>query len=183
MSTGSTPIATDREQAVSALQRSLDTFLKTMEPVPESASGAKLNDGSWTILEVAEHIAVSEHGMFRGIEVSGEKTTPTDFGFDERIIVGSANRETKRTAPERAHPKGRWKSLAECVEAFKQARIRTLEFAKSAEGLRGKEVQHPLFGPVDGHQCLLIMAGHTERHTLQIEEIKASAAYQAVVNA
>jgi hypothetical protein len=179
MSTASTQIS-DREQALSALQKSLDFYLKTITSIPECASGAKLKDSSWTILEVAEHIAVAEHGMFRGIEVSSEKRTPTDYEFDQRIITGGANRETKRLAPERAHPKGRWKSLAECVEAFKQARIRTIEFAKTAEGLRGKEVQHPLFGPVDAHQCLLIMAGHTERHALQIEEIKNTAAYKNV---
>jgi hypothetical protein len=114
-------------------------------------------------------VAVAEHGMFRSIETSTEKTTPPDYGFDQKIIAGLRNPEIKRQAPERAHPKDRWKTLAQCAEAFRQARVRTLEFAKGTEDLRGKLVQHPLLGPVDAHQCLLIMAGHAERHALQIE--------------
>jgi hypothetical protein len=182
MSMGSAQTVTDREQAVAALRKSLDAYLKTMASVPESAGSARLNDGSWTILEIAEHVAAAEHGMFRSIELSAEKTTPPDYTLDQKIIAGITNREIKRMAPERAHPKGRWKTIGECVEAFQQGRTRTLEMAKSAEGLRGRLVQHPLVGPVDAHQCLLIMAGHAERHAAQVEEIKTSAAYRAAVN-
>jgi hypothetical protein len=179
MSTSSTQTASDRQQAVAALQKSLDTYLKTISSVPECNCAAKLSDGCWSIIEVAEHVAVAEHGMFRSIEISTEKTAPPDYALDQKILAGGTNREIKRMAPERAHPKGRWKTLAECAEAFRQARVRTIEFAKTAEGLRGKLVQHPLLGPVDAHQCLLIMAGHAERHALQIEEIKNSEAYNS----
>jgi hypothetical protein len=172
-----TQTGNDREQAVAALQKSLETYLKTINSVPECNCAAKLSEECWSIIEIAEHVAVAEHGMFRSIEISTEKTTPPDFALDQKILLGGTNREIKRMAPERAHPKGRWKTLAECAEAFRQARVRTLEFANSAEGLRGKLVQHPLLGPVDAHQCLLIMAGHAQRHALQIEEIKNSAAY------
>jgi hypothetical protein len=178
MSSTSTQIVNDREQAVAALQKSLDDYLATLASVPEYKGDAKLNNEGWSIIEVAEHVAAAEHGMFRSIEISTEKTTPTDFTLDQKIIAGGTNRETKRMAPERAHPKGRWKTLAECAEAFRQTRLRTIEFAKTAEGLRGKLVQHPLLGPVDAHQCMLIMAGHAQRHALQIEEIKNSAAYK-----
>jgi hypothetical protein len=173
----SAPTATEREQLVVALEKSLNAYLATITSVPESAAGVKLREECWSILQIAEHVAVAEHGMLRSIELSTEKSTPPDYSFDQKIIAGGLNRENKRQAPERAHPKGRWQTLAEATEAFKSARGRTLEFARSAEGLRGKLVQHPLIGPVDGHQCLLIMAGHAQRHALQIEEIKKSAAY------
>jgi hypothetical protein len=175
MSSTSAQTVNDREQAVAALQKSLDLYLKTIASVAECDCTAKLNDDCWSIVEVAEHVAVAEHGMFRMIELSTEKTTPPDYVLDEKIVLGGTNRETKRQAPEKSHPKGRWKTLAECVDAFRQARVRTLEFARNAEGLRGKLVQHPALGPMDAHQCLLVMATHAERHALQIEEIKASA--------
>jgi hypothetical protein len=179
MSSTSTQTVNDREQAVAALQKSLEIYLKTISSVPECNCATKLSAGCWSIVEVAEHVAVAEHGMFRSIEMSTQKTTPPDFALDQKILAGGTNREVKRMAPERAHPKGRWKTLAECAEAFRQARVRTIEFAKSAEGLRRKLVQHPLLGAVDAHQCLLIMAGHAERHALQIEEIKNSEAYNS----
>ena len=181
MSTTSTQTVTDRQQAVAALQGSFDTYLKAISSIDECNSAAKLSDGCWSVLQIAEHVAAAEHGMFRAIELSTDKSTPPDYAADPKIAADAANRENKFQAPERAHPKGRWKTLAECTEAFKQARLRTIDFAKTAEGLRGKLIQHPLFGPVDAHQCLLIMAGHAERHALQIEEIKQGAAYVAAV--
>jgi len=179
MSSSPAQTVTDREQAVTALQRSLDVYLRTIFSVSEESCRAKLNDECWSIIEVAEHVAVAEHGMYRIIELSTEKTTPTDYVLDKKIVLGGTNRETKRLAPEKSQPKGRWKTLAECADAFRQARVRTLEFAKTAEGLRGKLVQHPALGPMDAHQCLLVMAVHAERHALQIEEIKNSEAYKS----
>jgi hypothetical protein len=179
MSSTSPQTVNDREQAVAALQKSLDVYLKTITSVSEEDCHSKPNADCWSIIEVAEHVAVAEHGMYRMIEVSTAKTTPTDYVLDKKIVLGGTNRETKRQAPEKSQPKGRWKTLAECVDAFRQARVRTLEFAKTAEGLRDKLVQHPALGPMDAHQCLLVMAVHAERHALQIEEIKNSEAYKS----
>src|SRR3954447_10530894 len=159
MSSTSAQTVNDREQAVAALQKSLDLYLKTISSVAECDCTAKLSDDCWSIIEVAEHVAVAEHGMFRMIELSTEKTSPPDYTVDQRILSGGTNREMKRQAPEKSAPKGRWKTLAECKDAFKQARMRTLEFAKNTEGLRRKLVQHPALGPMDAHQCLLVMAG------------------------
>jgi len=49
-----------------------------------------------------------------------------------------------------------------------------LEFIKNAdlEDLRNHVSDSPA-GPTDAYQSLLFLAGHTARHTLQIEEVKA----------
>ncbi|HWR13858.1 MAG TPA: DinB family protein [Terriglobales bacterium] len=170
--------ATERDQLLALLDQSTQVYLNTISSVPAAAVNVKPTPECWSILEVAEHIAVAEHGMYRAIELAAEKTTPTDYDVDQKIILGGANREFKFQAPEKSHPKGRWKTLAECVEAFKTSRARSIEFLKSAEALRNKQVQHPALGPVDAYQCALIMAKHVERHSAQIEEIKHSEAYR-----
>ena len=172
----------DLKTLIDALERSRENYLKAVISVSEKAAGVKLNDSSWSILKVAEHVAAAEHGMSRSLEMATVKTTPTDIEMDRQIVAGSTNRENKRQAPERVHPKGRWKSLAECVEAFKVTRAKTIDTVRNAEGLRSKLVMHPLAGELDGFQQVLVMAGHCERHALQIEEIKASAAYKAVAD-
>jgi hypothetical protein len=66
--------------------------------------------------------------------------------------------------------------MAQSVAAFKDARSKTLEFVRGASGLRHLKAQGPL-GDMDGYQLLLMAALHTERHTLQIDEIKNDPAY------
>ncbi len=179
MASRSPQIATERQLLIAALEKSRDRYLKTVSSLDASCCEAKLNDDSWTILQIAEHVAVAEHGMLRALELATEKTTPANYELDQKIIAGGTNRAVKRRSPERALPKGRWASLAECISAFEVARAKSIETIRTASDLRGKAAQHPLLGELDGHQLALVMAGHAERHALQMEEIQNSEAYKS----
>ncbi len=169
----------EREQLAALLRRSRDTYLRCVREIPENAAFARLSDSSWSIMEIAEHVAVAEHGMFRAVEMGTEKLTPPNYAADAEILKRGLNRENKSQAPERSHPKGRWKSFAEAVNAFEKSRARSLEFVEKGEkDLRKIESVHPLMGSLDGYQLFLIMAAHAERHTAQIEDIKRTQAYR-----
>jgi hypothetical protein len=77
-------------------------------------------------------------------------------------------------------PKGRWLTLAECLDAFQKSRSRTMEMVRTADDLRNKMFKHPLMGELDGYQAVLVIAAHPQRHAEQIEEIKATDAYKGV---
>jgi len=174
-----TQIGTEREQLAAMLRKSRDMYLGAIKEVPENAAFARLSETSWSIFEIAEHVAVAEHGMFRAVELGTEKTTLPDRAADAEIIKRGLNREIKSQAPERSVPKGRWKSLAEAIDAFDKSRARSLDFVEHGDkDPRKIESVHPLFGSLDGHQILLIMAAHAERHTAQIEDIKRTQAYR-----
>jgi hypothetical protein len=179
MSSTSTQAVNEREQLIATLEKSAKVYLDCLASIPENAAGVKLNDGSWSILQVAEHVATVEHRMLRGIQMAQQKTSALDFERDAKIASAVRNRENKLNAPEMVVPKGRWFTLAECAEAFRQSRTNTIEFVRTAENLRGRSFPHPLLGEIDGCQALLVMASHAERHVGQIEEIKQSAAYKA----
>jgi uncharacterized damage-inducible protein DinB len=164
--------ATERYQLLTLLENSERKYLGTLEGISDEAAQARLNEGSWSILEIAEHVAASEHGMFRLLELGHEKTTPPNFEVDATIRVVALDRTNKRQAPQGSQPKGRWKTLAEAVEAFRLSRARTREMARDAADLRKRGGQHPLVGELDGYQMLLLMALHAARHAAQIEEIK-----------
>lgn len=141
----------------------------------------KLNDNGWSILQIAEHVATAEHGMYRGLELAIPKTTPPDHNKDQVIRTAAPNRGNKLEAPAQSLPKGRWLTLAECLDAFQKSRARTLEMVRTADDLRNKMFKHPLLGELDGYQAVLVIAAHPQRHAEQIEEIKASAAYAAAL--
>ena len=171
--------AVEVETLIDALERSRDAYLQSIESVPESAAGVKFEADGWSILQVAEHIAAVEHGMLRGLQLDRKKSSPPDIAIDQRIASEIRSRAVKLQSPEMVRPKGRWLTLGDCVEAFRRSRANTIEFVREAQKLREKSLTHPLLGEIDGHQAVLVIAGHTERHILQIEEIKASAAYRA----
>jgi len=178
--TATAQLGTEREQLLDALRRSRDTYLASVKHVPDSAASVRLNEGSWSILEIAEHIAVAEHGMFRAIEIGTEKTSPPDYDRDTAISNRGVSREIKVEAPERSRPKGRWTIMADALAAFENSRANTIAFVEKGErDPRKVECQHPLLGPLDGHQVLLLMSAHLERHTAQIEEIKQTPAYRS----
>ena len=182
MNTTSAQPGTEREQLLAMLRRSADSYLAAMAEIPEGVVSAKPDANSWSAIELAEHIAVAEHGMFRLIEMGAPKTTPVQFDRDAWVREFVPNRSKKAQAPERSHPKGRWKTIPEATEAFKQARTRSIEFAENpVNDLRRIEVGHPLFGPLDAHQMLMVMSGHVERHLKQLEEIKQCPAYLAAL--
>jgi hypothetical protein len=97
------------------------------------------------------------------------------------ILTLAHERTRKAKAPERSEPTGRYESLFEALERFRDARERTLQFAESisVEELRAKVVPHPLAGTLDGYQLLTLMAVHPERHALQVEEIKTDLEFPA----
>lgn len=41
------------------------------------------------------------------------------------------------------------------------------------DDLRDRFFDHPVLGPMEGYQWLLLIATHSARHTAQIEEVKA----------
>lgn len=139
-------------------------------------------EGRWSILDCVEHICQAEELM----TVSLHKRRPTeaapDLQRDAQIRRVALDRARKINAPAGANPTGRYPSLAEAINAFRTARERNVALIESLEeDLRRSTCLHP-FGVFDSHQFVKIMALHPERHAMQIEEIKNSAAYRAAVH-
>jgi hypothetical protein len=66
----------------------------------------------------------------------------------------------------------------ESVKLFLDNRAHTIEYMKTTqEDLRDHLFDHPVpaIGTLDGYQWILLISGHTRRHTAQILEVKADA--------
>ncbi len=70
-------------------------------------------------------------------------------------------------------PAERWETFEETLKAFRIERRATLELVEDAEDLRSYVSEHPAFGPLDAFGWLIFLSSHVERHTAQIEEVKA----------
>lgn len=176
----------DREFGMSALHASRKLFLDSVAGLTPAQWNYKPSPTSWSIAECAEHIALSEGFIFdiATVKMMQTPTTPDKAsevkGKDELILKVIPDRSKKAQAPEPIKPTGRWKTPQEAVTAFKKERDAHILYVESTQDpLRTHFMAHPAVGLIDSYQWILLMAAHTERHTNQILEVKASPGYPA----
>ncbi len=138
--------------------------------------------GGWSIAECIEHVVVVENLSLGRLEAGFAAGPNTDARAvtDEFIVEKIPARSTKFEAPEFALPSRRWATKAELLEQFDTIRAKTLAMAARTDlNFRDYAAPHPRFGILDGHQWLLVMSAHCERHLNQIKEIQADSGYPA----
>jgi hypothetical protein len=171
----------DRDAAVKYLEDTRRAFLKSIETVSEAQWTFKASPESWSIAEVAEHIGISEEtilGMITSQMLAAPAPKPGQGMSDEKLIAGVTDRSKKAKAPEMLKPVNRWATKEALVKDFNAARDKTIDWVKTTtEDLRAHAAPHPAFGPLDVHQWILLLAGHSARHTAQIEEVKTAPLY------
>jgi len=161
------------------LEKTRGMFLASIAGLSEEQWTFKPAPERWSVAECAEHITASEDfgfGLISGKVMQGP--APAEKKFDDAQVVKMVtDRNFKAEAPPPLRPVGRWKTSKDVKRQFGDLRDRTAAFARdNADQLRSHGAEHPAFQqPVDAYQWLLFLSGHTERHTMQIQEVKAHA--------
>jgi hypothetical protein len=108
--------------------------------------------------------------------------TPVLFRMRDGVIpLAITNRSQKFTAPPQIQPNGRWRSAKELISEFDKEREKTVSYVKTTDvDLRAHFGENPLFGMIDGYQWIIFLNAHTNRHLLQIEEIKKDAGFPGI---
>lgn len=173
----------DRKAALRYLASTRAFLLSNLEGLSEAQWRFKPGVDRWSIAEIAEHIALAEDRIFETLgKVVESPPLPADRRprlFDEAVIMAVTNRTARRfQAPEAIQPGGRFATREELLRELERLRERTLRFAsETSVDLRAHAGELPVLGLIDAHQYLLFAGAHAERHTLQIEEVKADPRY------
>ena len=179
---GQTLTRSEREKGVAELEGSRQAFLDATKGLSAAQWSFKAGPDRWSIAECAEHIALSEDFIFGVVtkQVLSSPVTPEKRdavkGKDEAIIKMLQDRSHKATAPEPIDPAKRKMSPEEAVKQFLASRARTIEYIKTTQDdLRDHFADHPVpaIGTLDAYQWIMLISGHSRRHTLQILEVKA----------
>lgn len=171
--------AKDRTTALEHFDETKTDFLNEIKGLSETQLNFKESPERWSVAEVAEHIIVAENGVLPLI-INKVLKAPVAAGKDnyrvkdQAVWMAVTNRSTKFTAPESVQPNGRFKSKAEILTGFKEARNKTIEFVKTTDiDLRNHFADNPVMGVIDGYQWLIFLNAHSQRHLDQIKQIKA----------
>jgi hypothetical protein len=179
------PAHKDIKFLVNYMKQTREDFLKSIKGLSEAQWKYKASPERWSIAECAEHITLSEDFIRQMLQDKVMKTPAATADekakatlSDEDVIMKVTDRSHKAQAPEPLKPTNKWANAKEISDEFKKRREATMQYAKSTpeSDLRAHLTPGPI-GTLDGYQFLELLAAHTKRHTLQIEEVKQDAGY------
>jgi uncharacterized damage-inducible protein DinB len=167
----------DREKGITYLQQTEDGVAAAVKGLNEAQLKFKPAPDRWSAAETLEHITLAEDFIFQNIT---DKIMKAPAGganrdtakADAAVLAMVPDRSHKAQAPGPLVPAGRW-TAAEALAHFQQSRGKTIEYLQSTPDLRQHVVDSPLGQPLDAYEWLLFIGAHSERHTKQIEEVKA----------
>ncbi len=136
---------------------------------------------AWSISQCLEHIVLTENMIFGMVKenmaqpANPQRRTEIQFS-DEQILSMVVDRSEKYPAPQALLATGKYGNAEEALQDLATQRTEIIAYIDSTptDELRNHVSDSPS-GASDAYQSLLFLAGHTARHTLQIEEIKADA--------
>jgi hypothetical protein len=169
--------SSDREKGLRYLAETRNGVVEATKGLSEAQWKFKPGPDRWSIAEIVEHLALVENLLLENVrpQLASSTTVVRDRDpkqMDATILAKMPDRSTKYQAPPPIVPTGRWTPQV-ALDRFLASRQQTVAFLKSDADLRGPVVTHPAFGAMDGYEWILAIAGHSERHTKQILEVKA----------
>jgi hypothetical protein len=127
---------------------------------------------AWNICDVVEHLAIAEPQYWKQLQdsIQAAKPRPAEGG-DERILWYGIDRGQRATTAEARTPKQTYPGLPESLRDFRKLRAAMKDYARTTtDRLRGIQF---LTSGMDVYQWFLMISSHSQRHILQVREIKA----------
>ena len=166
----------ERTELADHLERSRQELMAALAGLTESQAKVRPDPERWSVLDCVEHVASVEE-RFLGFLQNAEKLEAprVDKEKEAALMARVPDRSTRARSPEAVLPAGRFATLAEALEQFDAGRARTVRFAEDrCDDLYSLAAAHPRFGPMNGVEMLIIIAGHARRHAEQIRETRAA---------
>ncbi len=177
----------DKDYLVNYYEQTLENLETAVEKLSEKQLQFKSAPDKWSVSQCLEHIVLSEKMLLEYVKKTMELApTPERKAevkmTDEGLINAMTDRSFKAQAPKEMVPKekGIYKTAAKALEDLRAERSEILEYLNdfSIDDMRSRISESP-FGLVDAYHSFLYIPSHTARHTLQIEEIKATKGFPA----
>jgi hypothetical protein len=167
----------EKDRALQYLETTKKGVLEATKGLSEAQWNFKPAPDRWSVAQVMEHIAAAED-FLRTLDKEKVMLAPGGEAgrdvkkTDEAVLAMVPDRTNKVQAPEPLVPTNRFGSPDGSVKHFVESRATTEDFLRSTAGLRDHVMESPM-GKLDGYEFVLLIAAHSERHTKQINEVKA----------
>ena len=180
--------AADQAFILSELDRTNEELRLEIEPLDTEQWQFREDSSRWSIVEIVEHLEMQNQLHYREISVISQIPQLLDFraitkGQDAHFSKYSTD-TTRSQSRWFLEPKGKFCALEDAQQAFYKAREELHQFVKETDidlrkqftfrtAVEGKDINDIKIGQVrDLHQLLLTGIAHTDRHIVQIKNIK-----------
>jgi uncharacterized damage-inducible protein DinB len=168
----------DRDRAVKYLESTRQGVQDATAGLSQAQWNFKPAPDKWSVAEVTEHIAAAEDFLRGMVTEQVMKAPPRPAGedvkaIDEMVLTAIPDRTHKAQAPEPLKPTNRFGSPEGSLKHFAESREQTLDFLKKHDDLRDHASDSPMGKKLDAYEWILFVAAHSDRHTKQINEVKA----------
>jgi uncharacterized damage-inducible protein DinB len=170
----------ERKFAIKFLKQSEKDLKEAVKGLSPAQLAFKPSADAWSIEETLKHIAISEQNLW--MMMDGTIKAPANpekrsniKATDEQLIQMMENRTQKFKTNEKFEPKNTpYTSAMDAMNSFHENRKSLISYMKKTdEDLRNHVATTPA-GDYDAYQVGLFIGGHTNRHRLQIQEVKAN---------
>ncbi len=155
------------------LNRNTKELLELVKGRDEAVT-IKPSTGSWSVLQILEHLLLSENHVYKLIMEPSEKLADGSElkGVErlERLMVDMRGRKAR--APSFLEPKGAVKTLEDFKSEFLRVRTRLEMALETGIVVVDERIHsHPLLGEMTVSDWLHFLISHARRHMEQIREI------------
>ncbi len=163
----------DKQEILQLLTNGRQAFLDSVSGMTDQEAAAAPGEGRWSVLQIAEHIGLVEARLLvliRQAVPAAELPDVTIAPHRENLIRERASDPSRKvSAPELSHPQNRFSTLADAIAQFDRERAQSLAFIEAYEhDPRTRIAQHPVLGPANCMEMMLMIGNHPLRHSRQV---------------
>lgn len=172
----------DRDALLGDLEQSRRTFLEAIADVTTEAQwNHKPAPDRWSVGECAAHIIATED-FFRqtiadALQTPARPSSPPTAERDAVVSTTIRDRSQRFQAPGALEPTGKVVPKGQAIQDFETTRAKTLEYVRTTQDPLREHATGTPPNVMTAYELLLMLSGHTERHTAQLLEVKASPGY------
>jgi hypothetical protein len=172
----------DRAALVRDLERSRAALLEAIADVRTDAEwNYKPAPDRWSVGECVAHIIAAEEFFRQNIAtamMSPALPAAAQRAEGDAVVARMIRDRSQRfQAPAGIEPTGKVVPKAQSIAAFEATRAKTLEYVKTTQDPLREHGTGTAPNTTTAYQLVLMLSGHTERHTAQLLEVKASPGY------
>jgi hypothetical protein len=166
------PSALDRQRLVAHLEMTESWLADEVSQLSPAQLTFRPKPTSWSVLDCVEHLVIAEKQYWDIFQKAmaqrpSKKESPSED--IDRLWYG-IDRTQRTTTVESEVPKARFTELAPALEQFRALRAVILNYARTSQ----EDWRHHLIPEWDrdGYQWMLMISAHSQRHILQVREVK-----------
>lgn len=164
----------ERQRLVAHLEMTEAWLDSEVTGLSEAQLKFKMTPASWSVEEGVMHLAIAEPQYWNQFKESLAKPVPPDFkpqATDVAMLWYGIDRTQRATTGEARVPRDQFPTMTASLASFKKLRAEMMKTAKETpEDLRARQF---LTSTQDLYQWFLMISAHSQRHIMQIREVKA----------